>query len=196
MASRPFDVQRDGIVCGEGAGMLLLESLEHALERNAVILAELRGFATRNSTNIAQPDSKTITECMQEALDDAGLHPHDLAYINAHATSTVQGDAAEGRAIAALVAETVPVSSLKGHMGHTLGACGALESIAAVSMLQQRTWWPTLGLIEPDLRCGALCHVQQHQPQNARAHRHTAVLKNCFALGGCTSSVILDAFRL
>lgn len=191
-ASRPFDAARDGVVCSEGAGILLLESLESALARKAPILGEVRGFALRTSPNIAQPDTAGITDCMREALDDAKLRPGDIGCVNAHATATRQGDAAEGQAIAALFGEHTPVQSLKGHMGHTMAACGALESIACVEMLRSRVLWPTLGLTHPDPACGRLAHVTQTRRQSKVA---TSLLKNCFALGGSVCCLILNIFH-
>ena len=129
-ASRPFDADRTGIVCGEGAGILLLESLESAQARNAPILAEIRGAAMASSPgSIAQPDADAIADCMRRTLDDAGVQPQDVAYVNAHATATEFGDMAEGQAIEAVFGQSTPVSSFKGHLGHTMAASGALESI-------------------------------------------------------------------
>ena len=194
LASRPFDQGRTGLVCGEGAGMLLLESLDAARARKAPILAEVRSFAARNSTHMAQPDTQTIAECMAEALDDAGLHPGDAVGVSAHATGTVQGDVAEGQAIAALLGGNVPVHSLKGHMGHTMAACGALESIACVHMLRSGLFYPTLGLELPDAACGPLLLPRQIFTLRRGVRGGLPLLKNCFALGGSTCSMVLDTF--
>ena len=189
-ASLPFDRARQGIVCAEGAGVLLLESLSSAQARKAPILAEVLGFALRNSANIAQPDARSIELCMREALDNAGLTAQQIGSVHAHATGTAQGDAAEGQAIAALVGAHTPVSSLKGHWGHTMAACGALESIAGVEGLRRGRLWPTLGLQEPDPLCGELGHVRAITAQS----RPAPLLKNCFALGGCVCSIVLGNF--
>lgn len=193
-ASRPFDVSRSGLVCGEGAGILLLESLSSAQARQATILAEIKGFAVRNSTNIAQPDTRSIGLCMAEALDDAKLDPTDLAGVSAHATATKQGDEAEGQAIAALIGKAIPTHSLKGHMGHVMAACGALESIACLHMLHSGLMLPTLGLSQPDPACGDLLLPRRAMPLTKNRHGHTPLLKNCFALGGCVCSMVLDTY--
>ncbi len=187
-ASRPFDADRTGIVCGEGAGILLLESLESAQIRNAPILAEIRGAAMASSPgSIAQPDADAIADCMRRTLDDAGVQAQDVAYVNAHATATEFGDMAEGQAIEAVFGQSTPVSSFKGHLGHTMAASGALESILCVKMLQDSTFIPTRGLQKPDARCGNLNHFyrQLHKPSGL-------VLKNSFALGGCNCTIVFD----
>ncbi len=191
-ASLPFDAKRSGVICSEGAGMLLLESLESALARKATIYGEVLGFAAVQSANIAQPDVDSMQECMQEALQDAGLRAQDVGYVNAHATATLQGDSAEAKAIAKVFGTQVPVSSFKGHMGHTMAACGALESIACLRMQKSGELWPTLGLHEPDPLLPALNFVRTCQ------RRETGVkplLKNCFALGGCVCSLIMDRYH-
>ena len=190
-ASLPFDAARQGIVCGEGAGVLLLESLDSALARGASILAEVRGFSMINSANIAQPDAESIARAMREALQDALLKPEDIAFVNAHATATEQGDVAEGQAIAGIFGARTPVNSLKGHLGHTMAACGALESIACVESLRLGRIWPTLGLSQPDPLCGELNHVTNI---STLPEQNRALLKNCFALGGCTCSMVFETY--
>lgn len=189
-SSRPFDVQRDGIVCAEGAGLLVLESLDHALQRRAPILAEVVGFASNVSpTNIVNPDTDSILSCMRLALEDAGMDAEDVDYVNAHATGTVQGDIAEARAIESLFGDGPAVSSLKGHMGHTMAASGALELIAAICMMRDGRVLPTLNLERPDPACGAinLIHKEQRQPIHI-------FLKNSFALGGVNSVLVLRRY--
>ncbi len=187
-ASLPFHRARQGIVISEGAGVLLLENLESAMERKAPILAEIRGFASLTSAgNIAAPQPETMRRCMEEALDAAGIPPKDVSFVNAHATGTVAGDAAEGQAIAAIFgAQGVTVNSLKGHMGHSLAASGALETIACTVMLQQKRILPTLHLDDPDPACGALEHVRTPRPIPSGY-----CLKNAFALGGVHCSLVL-----
>jgi len=190
-ASRPFDADRSGIVCGEGAGILLLESLESALARNAPILAEIRGCSLVSSpANIAHPDAGAIADCMRRALQDASLPPHAVSYVNAHATATEYGDIAEGQAIHEVFGSRVRVSSMKGHLGHTMAACGALESIICVEMLRESVYLPTLNLENPDARCGALAHLCAPTRLDK-----APVLKNSFALGGCNCTVIFDTFH-
>ena len=187
-ASRPFDMDRTGIVCGEGAGILLLESMESAQARNAPILAEICGAAMSSSPgSIAQPVAAAIADCMRKTLEDAGVQPQDVAYVNAHATATEFGDIAEGQAIEAVFGSSMPVSSFKGHLGHTMAASGALESILCIEMLLASTFFPTRGLQKPDVRCGNLNHMnkQIYKPSGL-------VLKNSFALGGCNCTIIFD----
>lgn len=187
---RPFDVRRDGIVCGEGSGILVLESLDSATARGAKILAEVSGFATNSDPgSIANPDSSCIAACMREALADAALTPAEVGYVNAHATATEQGDIAECAAIAEVFGAATPVSSLKGHLGHTMAASGALELAACVEMIRREVLIPTLNLEEIDPRCGGVLH----QREVARS-RVDALIKNNFALGGVNSSIILRRY--
>ncbi len=195
-ASLPFDAQRSGVICSEGAGMLLLESLESALARKAPIYGEVRGFAMVHSANIAQPDVQSIQLCMEEALHSAKLTPAEVGYVNAHATATLQGDSAEAQAIAEVFGMQMPVSSFKGHMGHTMAACGALESILCLAMLQKGTLWPTLGLQKPDPSLPPLRYIRaaQSMPLDSQS-KIRPLLKNCFALGGCVCSLVLDTYH-
>lgn len=191
MTPRPFDARRDGVVCAEGAGMLLLESLESAERRGAAILAEVMGFASlSDSGSIAEPSPEPIMACMRTALEDAGVSPEDIAYVNAHATGTELGDIAESRAIAALFGPRVPVSSLKGHMGHTMAASGALESIASIGMIREGTLLPTRNLEEPDGRCCGVLLLQ-----NPVAASGSLVVKNSFALGGVNCTLVLRGWK-
>ena len=186
-APRPFDAKRDGVVCSEGAGVLLLESLESAERRGAKVLAEILGFAsTCDTSSIAAPAPEPIAACMQAALDDAELPAGAIAYVNAHATGTELGDIAESRAIGALFGNGVPVSSLKGHLGHAMAASGALETIAAIQMLRRGFWLPTRNLEEPDERCSGI-----FLPTKRVEARGTLVVKNSFALGGVNCSLVL-----
>ena len=143
-ASRPFDADRDGFVCAEGSAILVLESLEHAQSRGAPILAELAGYgASSDAYHLVAPceDGEGAARAMRWALEDAGIKPEDVDYINAHGTSTVLNDVAETRAIKGVFGEhayKVPISSTKSMIGHVLGASGALESVACVKTLQTR----------------------------------------------------------
>lgn len=188
---RPFDRDRDGIVCGEGSGILLLESLESAEKRGAVILAEITGFATNSDPgSIANPDPACIADCMRQALDDAQVKPAQIDYVNAHATATVQGDIAECEAISQVFGSQTPVSSLKGHLGHAMAASGTLELAACIEMLRQGLLIPTLNLENIDPLCANVQHVQR-----VTSLPVTTVVKNNFALGGINSSIILRRYQ-
>ena len=187
---RPFDKERDGVVCSEGAACLLLESLDSALARNAPIQAEILGFATVSDTsNIANPDPAAIRLCMKMALDDARRTPGEIDYVNAHATGTEQGDIAESEAIAALLGSDVPVSSLKGHFGHSMAASGSLEMVAAIMMMTDGRIFPTMNLETVDERCSGIRHVQKLEER-----RIDMILKNNFALGGVNACMVLGRY--
>jgi len=184
---RPFDKDRDGVVCSEGVGLLLLESYDSAQQRGAKILGEIAGFATASDTSsIASPAPEPLLACMQSALASACLNVSDVSYINAHATGTRSGDVAESQAIHMLCQQQIPVSSLKGHLGHTMAASGAIELIACLAMMQRNTLFPTLNLVSPDEQCQGIQHVQ-----SLLSTRVNTVIKNSFALGGLISSVVL-----
>jgi 3-oxoacyl-[acyl-carrier-protein] synthase II len=135
---RPFDKERDGLVCGEGSGILVLEEYEHAVRRNAKIYAEIIGYSTNGGGyHISQSDSTSMILCMNEAIKCAQISPDEVNYINAHATGTVQGDKEEAIAIKEVFGGSVPVSSLKGNLGHTLGASGAVELIVSLLMMEK-----------------------------------------------------------
>ncbi|MEA3545440.1 MAG: beta-ketoacyl-[acyl-carrier-protein] synthase family protein [Thermodesulfobacteriota bacterium] len=184
---RPFDQRRDGIICGEGSGILLLENKTSAQQRGAEIVAEVIGFSTTSDTSsIASPDVGAMVGCMQLALRDAGLTVADIDYVNAHATGTEQGDIAEAEAIRQLFSDRVPVSSLKGHLGHTLAASGAIELAGSIGMLQQQQLIATLNLEHIDERCSGIAHLQQNC-----AYPVKTILKNNFAMGGINTTLIL-----
>jgi len=188
LTPRPFDKDRDGIVCGEGAGAVVLEELEHARARKAEILGEVRGFAVTSSPNdIANPAVDSMVQCMESALDESGLSKTAVDYINAHATGTLRGDEAESRAVKSVFGCDIPVSSLKGHMGHTMAACGALELIATLLMMRQGVLVPTRNLREPDATCGCLNLLKEieHRPVNV-------AMINSFALGGVNSAMVIS----
>ncbi len=188
---RPFDVDRDGLVCGEGAGVLVLESLDHATRRGANILAEVVGYHTcNNGIHVSQSDSASMAMCMRTALQAAGLKPGDIGFVNAHATGTLQGDLAEAQAIAAEFGKDVPVSSLKGHLGHTLGASGAIELAAVVEMMRRGVIYPTRNLERIDPACSAIGLIQEVTPR-----RFQAFLKNSFAFGGINAAIVCVAYE-
>jgi 3-oxoacyl-[acyl-carrier-protein] synthase II len=156
----PFDRDRDGLVIGEGACTLVLEELEHARARGATIYAEIIGFGSNtDGDHPTHPNSQTMEVAMRLALQDAELSPDAIGYVNAHATATEQGDIAETQAMQRLFARRVPVSSAKGHLGHTLGACGAVESWFTIQMMRGGWFMPTLNLRNVDDRCGDLDYV-------------------------------------
>jgi len=188
-ASRPFDKERDGVVCGEGAGVLVLEDWQRAKVRGAKILAEIIGFATLTETgSIAEPSSTAMQHCMALALADAGVEAGAIDYINAHATATEKGDIAEAEALLDLFGEQIPVSSLKGHLGHTLAASGGLETIVTIEMMHRGELIPTRNLDEVDSRCRG--------PQlftTSKKQTTSLSLKNNFALGGVNCSLVIRA---
>ena len=184
---RPFDCTRDGLVIGEGAGCLILEDLDHALARGAVIHAELVGFGTNSDgCHVTQPNVATMKVAMQLALEDAGLQPLDIGYINAHGTGTVQGDIAESHATWQVFGDQVPISSLKSYMGHTLGACGALEAWLSIEMMREGWFAPTINLDQVDPQCAALDYIVGQ----GRALQCEHVMSNNFAFGGINTSLI------
>ena len=189
--SRPFDQHRDGLVVGEGAATLVLESLAHAQRRGASILAEVVGFATRaDGHHVVNPSPEEMAQVQWDALANAGLQPSDVDYVCAHATATEVGDLAEAQATASVFGPTMPISSLKGHMGHTLGACGALEAWACLLMMREGWLAPTLNLQNVDPRCAPLDFVQEL--------RHTRIrhaMSNNFAFGGVNTSLIFKTWE-
>jgi len=188
---RPFDRARDGLVVGEGAAMLVLESLEHARARGAEILGEVVGYGTNcDGSHPTAPDPEGMAGALRAALADAQLGAGEVDYVNAHATATELGDVAESQATAAVLGDGVPVSSLKGHLGHTLGACGALEAWATLEMMREGWLAPTLHLTDPDPRCAPLDHVRG-APREARVD---VAMSNNFAFGGVNTSLILRRF--
>ena len=191
MTPRPFDAGRDGVVCAEGSGIILLESLESALSRGVPILAEVVGFATvSDPTNIADPHADSIESCIRQAILDAGAEPRDVDYVNAHATGTILGDIAEAEAIRRVFGGGARVSSLKGHLGHTMAASGALEAIATIGMMNRNCLIPTLNLEHIDPLCKDLAHVVEVED-----FRIEMAIKNNFALGGVNTCTVLRRYR-
>jgi len=184
---RPFDRARDGLVIGEGAGCLILEEYEHALARGATIYAELVGFGTNSDgTHVTQPNAATMKVAMELALQDANLAPEAIGYVNAHGTATQQGDLAESQATHELFGSRMPISSLKSYMGHTLGACGALEAWFSIEMMREGWFAPTLNLNEVDPECGELDYIRGE----GRRLDCEYVMSNNFAFGGINTSLI------
>ncbi|TCB68120.1 beta-ketoacyl-ACP synthase [Acinetobacter sp. ANC 4216] len=183
---RPFDSKRDGLVVGEGAGCLILEEYEHAKARGAKIYAEIIGYGSNtDGQHVTRPDSEMMGRCMELALSDAQIPADQIDYVNAHGTSTDQGDIAETQATARLLGKK-PISSLKSYFGHTLGACGAIEAWLSIEMMQRSQFIPTLNLDEIDEACGDLDYIVK-QSRNMHAD---IVMSNNFAFGGINTSLI------
>lgn len=182
-ASRPFDARRDGFVMGEAAATVVLEEREAALTRGAPILAELIGYGSSSDAyhiTAPHPDGDGLVRAMQEAIDDAGIKPGAVDYINAHATSTPAGDRVESLAVSRVFAERVPpISSTKSMTGHTLGAAGALESVVSIQALRTGILPPTINYEEPDQGCDL-----DYVPNRARAAKLAVVMSNSFGFGG------------
>lgn len=184
---RPYDSARDGLVIGEGGGMLVLEELEHALARGAHIHAEIVGFGSNaDGQHTTRPEQKTMRRAMELALEDAGLEPAAIGYVNGHGTATDQGDIAETLATSSLFGSRMPISSQKSFLGHTLGACGALESWFSIEMMNRDQYVHTFNLDHVDPQCGELDYLQG----GFREMHHDYVMNNNFAFGGVNTSLI------
>jgi len=184
----PFDAGRDGLVIGEGACTLVLEDLAHAQARGATIHAEIVGYGTNSDgSHVTQPNAATMAVAMRLALEDAGLPPEAIGYVNAHGTATDHGDVAETTATHAVFGERMPISSLKSYTGHTLGACGALEAWVTMEMQRERWFHPTLNLRTVDPRCGALDYITT----GGRRLDIEYAMSNNFAFGGINTSLVL-----
>lgn len=192
-ASRPFDKTRDGFVAGEGAGILMIEELEHALKRGARIYCELAGYgAASDAYHVAatHPEGLGAVLAMQEALNDAGIKASDVSYINAHATSTPIGDISECMAIAKVFEESLEnlqISATKSMTGHLLGAAGAVEAIACIKAIGQNIIPPTINLSEPDPEIDPRLNFT---PDTALNKEVTIALNNTFGFGGHTSTTV------
>ena len=195
-ASRPFDKERDGFVMGEGAGVLVLEELEHARQRGAKIYCEVAGYgntADANHVTAPAPDGEGAARCMRMALRHAGMKPEEISYINAHGTSTPQGDIAETQAVKTVFgahARSVAVSSTKGATGHMLGAAGAVEMIVCCKAIQTDTAPPTINYQVPDPQCDL-----DYVPNTPRQMRINAILNNSFGFGGHNASILAKKFN-
>jgi len=188
---RPFDKNRDGLVIGEGAGTLILEEYEHAKARGATILAEVVGFGCNSDgQHVTQPTSETMQVAIEMALQDANISADQIGYINAHGTSTDRGDIAESHAtFNALGAK--PISSLKSYLGHTLGACGAIEAWASINMMNDGWFAPTINLTTIDSECAPLDYITEE----GREIHTNFVMSNNFAFGGINTSLIFKRFQ-
>jgi len=187
-ASRPFDEARDGLVVAEGAATLVLEEEQRAKKRGAHIHGEVIGFGTScDGQHVTQPSADGMAKAMKNALADAGLAPDQVDYINAHATATDIGDIAESQATLQVFGERVPISSTKGHTGHTLGACGGLESAFCLAMMNGGFLVPTKNLDKPDPRCAPLRYLRN---ETVDAKNMNIVMNNNFAFGGINTSLL------
>jgi 3-oxoacyl-[acyl-carrier-protein] synthase II len=195
-ASRPFDAERDGFVCAEGAAVLILEDMDHAIRRNAPIIAELAGYdANSDAYHVvaSRPDGDGPMRAMLGALADAGLRPEDVDYINAHATSTQLNDAVETLAIKKAFGENayrVPIGAVKSMVGHALGAAGALESIICLKAIETGLIPPTINYEHPDPACDL-----DYVPNEAREAEVKVVIKNSFGFGGQNACLVFSRFR-
>ena len=190
LTPRPFDRARDGLVVGEGAVTLVLEEYEHALARGARIYAEVAGFGCNSDgMHITQPTAQTMAVAMRDALADAQLAPDAIGYISAHGTATDRGDVAESHATAEVMGTATPISAMKSYVGHTLGACGALESWWAIEMMREGWFAPTINLTEVDPDCAPLNYITGE----GRAITTRCVMNNNFAFGGINTSLIFRA---
>ena len=183
----PFDKNRDGLVIGVGAATLILEEYEHAKKRGAKIYAEIIGYGnTTDGTHITNPNPETMGNAIKEALHYAKISPDDIGYVNAHGTATIQGDTAESQATYDIFKRNVPISSIKSYTGHTLGACGAIEAILTIKMMNNNWYCPTLNLNEVDENCAPLGYIMKE----GREMKNNIVMSNNFAFGGINTSLI------
>lgn len=188
LTPRPFDKRRDGLVVGEGAGTLVLEEYERAKAAGKTIYAEILGYGTNcDGTHVTNPSAEGMRGAMELALRDANLRPDQIDYVNAHATATTVGDIAESKATFEVFGDRVPVSSLKGHMGHTLGACGGIETAFAIAMLREGWVAATRNLEVVGDHCAPLDYVMGA----ARDKALERVIVNKFAFGGINTSLVL-----
>jgi len=195
-ASRPFDAERDGFIMSEGSGVLVLEELESAKARGAAILAELVGYGlTSDAYHMTAPDpsAQGFLRCMQMAVEDAGLRPDEVDYINAHGTSTDLNDLTETKAIKLLFgdyAKKLAISSTKSMLGHMLGATGGVEAVASVLTLRDQIMPPTINYENPDPECDL-----DYVPNQAREGKINTVLSNSFGFGGTNASILFRVYK-
>lgn len=184
---RPYDANRDGLVIGEGAGTLILEEYEHAKARGATIYGEIVGFASNSDgAHITQPQAEKMEIALRKSLEDAGLSPSDIDIVNGHGTATDHGDLAESKATRAVFDRAIPIHTLKGHFGHTLGACGAIEAWLGLEMMRDGKFVPTANLKNPDPACAELDYIKD----TARSLSPQYMMSNNFAFGGINTSLI------
>ena len=183
----PYDVNRDGLVIGEGAATLILEDYDHAMARKAPIYAEIIGFGTNTDGNhVTQPTAETMEVAIRLALQDARLAPADIGFISGHGTATEHGDIAETLATYAVFQDKVPLHSLKSYFGHTLGACGSIEAWLGIEMMRNGWFVPTANLNHIDERCAPLDYIMHEK----RRLNIDTLMSNNFAFGGINTSLI------
>ncbi len=188
LSPRPFDTARDGLVVSEGASAVILESEASAHRRGVRRLAEVLGGAYLcDASHMSQSSAPTMVDVMNLTLKRSGLNANQIGYVNAHATGTLQGDTEEAKAIGTVFGPQIPVSTLKGHFGHSLAACGALEVISCIKMMETGKLIPTRNLVEVDPDCAGVKHVKE-----VTEHRVEHVLSNNFAFGGMNVSLVLS----
>ena len=188
---KPYDVQRDGLVIGEGACSFILESYESAKARGATILAELVGFGTNSDgQHVTQPSAETMQIAMEMALKDAAIQASDIGYVNGHGTATEKGDIAETQATEKALGKDTAISSLKSYLGHTLGACGSIEAWASINMMNDNWFAPTANLTDIDPQCGDLAYIQGE----GLTRNTDYIMTNNFAFGGINTSLIFKRY--
>ncbi|PKH07064.1 beta-ketoacyl-ACP synthase [Moritella sp. Urea-trap-13] len=191
LTPRPFDKDRDGLVIGEGACTLILEELEHALARGATIYAEVIGFGCNSDgKHVTQPTAETMQIAIEQAVADANIDIAEIGYVCAHGTATDRGDIAETNATANALGRK-PISSLKSYLGHTLGACGAIEAWASINMMQDNWFAPTINLDSIAEECGDLDYIRGE----GREIHTDVVMSNNFAFGGINTSLIFKRWN-
>ena len=183
----PFDQHREGLVIGEGAGSLILEEYEHAKARGATIYAEIVGFATNcDAAHVTEPQKETMQICIEQGLASANIDKEAIGYVSAHGTGTLKGDIAESNATAMAYQKSIPISSFKSYVGHTLGACGALEAWIGIEMMNRELFHPTLNLNNIDENCGDLDYICGENRKISTEY----IQSNNFAFGGINTSLV------
>ena len=191
LTPKAYDKNRDGLVIGEGAGTLILEEYEHAVRRGAKIYAEMVGYGTNtDGTHITQPNKTTMRRAMELALESAGLTPDQVGYVNTHGTATLAGDIAESHATYEVFGDKAMVSTLKNYIGHTLGACGAIEAWISINMMREGWFAPNVNLTEVDPNCAPLDYIMG----DGRETKVDYIMSNNFAFGGINTSLIFKRF--
>jgi len=189
----PFDQDRDGLVLGEGACTVIVESYDHAVARGATILAEVIGYGTNtDGSHLVRPKQATMAKVMELSLRDAGISADEIDYVSAHGTATEHGDIAETLATEEVLGSNKPISSLKSYTGHTLGACGSFEAWASIMMMRENWFAPTLNLNTVDDRCGNLDYIRD----DCRELSADTIMSNNFAFGGVNTSLIFKNIKL
>lgn len=187
LTPKPYDKDRDGLVIGEGAGTLILEEYEHAKARGAHIYAEVVGFGTNtDGDHITQPSKTTMQIALETAIRDAGIPKDAIGYVNGHGTATKAGDLAESWATYNALGKSVPISTIKSYIGHTLGACGSIEAWLAINMMNRQWFAPNLNLNNVDPECAPLDYIQGSGQKLDIEY----IMSNNFAFGGINSSLV------